>query len=105
MFGVCASVLALASRSSVLLPGLAPRGRWTFRIDFSMTDPSLFKQVARHIVQRGQLPDDQGPAIGQAARTSSSRPPGRSDERQMGDLRSGAQGVRQAQASDRNWPA
>ena len=88
-----------------MLPGSEPCGKWPPRIDFSMTDTSLFKQVARHIVQRGQLPDGQEPAIGQAVRTSSSRPPGRSQERQMGDLRSGVQGVRQAHASDRNWPA
>ena len=88
-----------------MLPGSEPCGTWPPRIDFSMTDTSLFKQVARHIVQRGQLPDGQEPAVGQAARTSSSRPPGRSQERQMGDLSSGAQGVRQAHASDRNWPA
>ena len=66
-----------------------------------MTDPSLFKQVARHIVQRGQLPDGPTPAIGQAFRPSSIRPPGR--ERQMGDERGGADGV--PHASDRNWAA
>ena len=71
------------------------------RIDFSMTDPSLFKQVARHIVQRGQLPDGPTPAIGQSVRPSSIRPPGR--ERQMGDERGGADGV--PHASDRNWAA
>ena len=66
-----------------------------------MTDPSLFKQVARHIVQRGQLPDGPTPAIGQGVRPSSIRPPGR--ERQMGDERGGADGV--PHASDRNWAA
>ena len=79
-----------------------PRCKWTTRIKLSMTDQSLFKQAARRIVQRGQMPDGPVPAIGQAARLSANRPPGRADERQMGDARSGADLARQIQAGDQS---